>query len=93
MKTYVYSPLPIEAFQFSPACDYPEWFKEQIELGRAFPVINKHKKSYVFLENKRGKYKAFTGDWVCRDEFGHVSVVSQGTFEHRFDEILGETEC
>ena len=48
-------------------------------------MIDKDKESYIYVENKRGKYKGFMGDWVVMDEFGHLHIVSETTFDKRYE--------
>ena len=73
------------AFQWNLKEPFPDWFKQEIEIGNAFVVINHQKESYIYVENKRGKYKGFENDWVVVDQFGHLHVVSAKTFGKRYE--------
>lgn len=85
---YVTKPVLAKAFQWKLEAKLPDWFNEALEQGKAFVVINHQKKSYyIYTENKRGKYKGFLGDWVVKDEFGHLHVVSESTFKERYDRV------
>ena len=77
-----------KAFQWVEGVEPPKWFLNAYYEGRAFVVINPNDESYIYTENKRGKYKGFRGDWVVMDEFGHLHIVSKKTFEDRY-----ELEC
>lgn len=82
-------PKTIAAFQWSPLSEdfkYPKWFSDMIEEGRAFTVLNNQEK-FLTVQNKRGVYKAFEGDWVCKDEFQHIHVISQSTFNDRYQPL------
>lgn len=74
-----------KAFKWELGVDAPEWFQHAFTTGKAFVVIDKDKESYIYVENKRGKYKGFMGDWVVMDEFGHLHIVSETTFDKRYE--------
>ena len=85
-KLYELKPLPITAFQWLPTnrdFKFPRWFSTMVELGRAY-TVQSAKESFVALSNKRGQYKGLPGDWICKDGFGHIFVVSQKTFHQRY---------
>jgi len=41
----------------------------------------------ITLSNKRGEYYGLPKDWVVADEYGHVFVVSQKTFNERYKSV------
>lgn len=80
-------PRPVLAFQWLPESEefaYPKWFADMVETGRAYVVLN-NKDQYISLSNKRGDYKGLVGDWVVKDEYGHIYVVSSSTFHARYE--------
>lgn len=84
--TYRLKPKCIEAFEWGK--EYPpRWFIDLVEKGKADVVINPPKEVHVNIYNKRGTYKGFVGDWVCKDEYSHVFIVSQKTFKERYEKI------
>lgn len=89
---YEYNPLQIEAFQWELDAEFPDWFMDMKESGKIFVVLNLNSDSYIFVENKRGKYKGMISDWICRDEFGHVFIISQKTFNLRVREVSTKGE-
>lgn len=88
--TYIAQPWTAECFQYDnpqlPKESYPMWVREAWETGHIMPYLLKDGSYYLSIDgNKRTKgYKAFLGDWIIRDEFGHVHVVSQSTFAMRY---------
>jgi hypothetical protein len=81
------------AFQWNPhetTFLYPKWFSNMNENGSAF-IVNNDKEKFITIQNKRGVYKAFTGDWVCIDQFGHNHVISQKTFNQRYQPSKGKS--
>lgn len=85
---FTLKPLPIEAFQFFPTVSIPDWFEKEVIEGRALIVIDDTKTSYVSMKNKRTKgYIGYAGDWVVKDSFGHIHIISVGTFEERTDKV------
>jgi len=80
------NPKTVVAFQWLPDNEdfvYPKWFVDMVETGRAYTVKNP-KQAHVSLSNKRGDYRGLPGDWICKDEYGHIFVVSQKTFHDRY---------
>lgn len=76
----------IEAFQWGK--EYPpRGFIGLIEKGKADFVNNPLNNVHVNIYNKREHYKGFIGDWVCKDEYSHVFIVSQKTFNERYDKV------
>jgi hypothetical protein len=74
------------AFQWlpdDPDFTYPKWFEDMVVTGRAYAVQNGNER-HISLSNKRGEYKGLVGDWICKDEYGHIFVVSQSTFHERY---------
>lgn len=60
----------------------PVWLMKHIRNNEIMSVVN-YQEQYVKLGNKRGQYKALPGDWICRDMFGHLFVISEKTFPKR----------
>lgn len=82
-------PRTVVAFQWNPHKEgftYPKWFADLVEVGRAYTVENS-KELHVSLWNKRGQYKGLAGDWICKDEYGHIFVVSSSTFHERYEPL------
>lgn len=80
-------PRTVLAFQWLPddeSFTYPKWFADMIVNGRAYTVDNKDAR-HIALSNKRGEYKGLVGDWICKDEYGHIFVVSASTFHDRYE--------
>lgn len=84
--TYRLKQKCIEAFEWGNGYP-PPWFIDLIEKGKAHVVINPPTDVHVSIYNKRGTYKGFQGDWVCKDEYGHVFIWSQKTFKDRTEEV------
>jgi len=74
-----------KAFRWELGVETPDWFQLAYTTGKAFVVIDNAKESYIYVENKRGKYKGFVGDWIVMDEFGHLHIVSEATFDKRYE--------
>ena len=64
----------------------PRWF-QQLREANGIRDYQDRKTGEYFLEidsNKRSKgYIAFKDDWIVKDEFGHLHVVSFSTFFKR----------
>ena len=82
--------IKAEVFQYDPYY-YPAWFGQMILTNKARKFLDDKRpdgqKQRVEFENKRGIYTAFLGDYIVRDEFGHMHVVSEKTFTHRFKRV------
>jgi hypothetical protein len=86
-QLYKLVPRTVLAFQWLPSdpeFSYPKWFDDMVVSGRAFVVLNGEDK-HISLSNKRGEYKGLEDDWVCKDEYGHIFIVSASTFGNRYD--------
>lgn len=86
-QLYRLTPRSVLAFQWlpeTPEFSYPKWFEDMIVNGRAYVVLN-DKDQYISLSNKRGDYRGLIGDWVVKDEYGHIYVVSSSTFYSRYE--------
>lgn len=80
-------PTTALAFQWNPHEEdfaYPKWFSEMLNNGAAF-TVNNDREQFITVQNKRGVYRGLAGDWVCSDQFGHVHIVSQKTFNQRYE--------
>lgn len=80
------TPRTVLAFQWLPDDEnfaYPKWYEDMIVTGRAY-TVNSGKERHISLSNKRGEYRGLVGDWICKDEYGHIFVVSQSTFHDRY---------
>lgn len=80
------TPITAMAFQWNPhepEFSYPKWFSDMIETGSGF-TVNNDKDQFITVQNKRGVYKGLPGDWICKDQFGHIHVISQKTFNQRY---------
>lgn len=84
--TYKIRPKCIEAFQWFPDNNRPRWFIDLVEAGKAQETMN-HNVNRVTLYNRRGTYYGFQGDWVCKDEYGHVFIWSKKTFDERTEKV------
>jgi hypothetical protein len=81
---YELKPKIIEAFEWNPDRPNAEWFDHMIRTGQAYEIIgSKRDGTYARVSNKRGDYKALSGDYICRDEYGHIYVWSNKTFLDR----------
>lgn len=63
----------------------PVWLVKYILENKIQSTINT-KTQVINFGNKRGSYMALPGDWVCLDTFGHLFVISAGTFNQRCSE-------
>lgn len=74
-----------EAFQYDPYGLKPEWWHDMVRAGKAqeFHPSKEGGKYYAAFSDKRSDHKAFTGDWIVRDEFGRIDVYSYKNFQQR----------
>jgi len=75
----------LEAFPYDPYGYKADWFIDMIKNGEAFEFAPYRKKDFYHATfgNKRGTYVALVGDYICKDQFGHVFVWSAKTFGER----------
>jgi len=78
--------IEAEVYEFDPYAK-PDWFCDMIKKGQAQVFKMKDGTYTAKLGNKRGMYTAFIGDYIVRDIFGHVHVVSQKTFASRYERV------
>lgn len=89
---YISQPWQSTAFQFhditAPIDTYPRWFQELIETGKASIYVDGkgRKDPYMLLDTNRRTLGciALLGDYIVKDEFGYIHVVSKSTFHKRY---------
>lgn len=87
-------PQIITAFQWNPDDPefvFPKWCADLIEIGKIRTVKNT-KEAFILIDNKRSPHGGLPGDWVYKDSFQHISVISQSTFRERCYD-LNEPVC
>ena len=87
MTEYYTKRWKIEAFQYDPWGEKPQWFLDMIALGLVYEYKprNESEKAYCEYGDKRSTHKCFTGDWAYRDEFGRFDVWSGKNFFRRIE--------
>lgn len=78
--------IQAEVYEFDPHA-VPEWFAVLITKGQAEIFREKDDTWTAKFGNKRGRYVAYLGDYILKDQFGHIFVVSQRTFAQRYKRL------
>lgn len=89
---YISQPWQSTAFQFcdasAPVETYPRWFQELIEMGKVAVYVDRkgRREPYMLLDTHRRTLGCIAelGDYIVRDEFGYLHVVSKSTFHKRY---------
>lgn len=82
MTTTLYNSKPhsIKAFQFTKEyrtmTDFPDWFQEQANTGKASFTRDKYITVYSEYHNER----AYTGSWICLSSIGKLYVLPEEQF-------------
>lgn len=74
---YVTTRIALEAFEYDPYGEKPEWFVKMVKEGKAFEYSEtKKRKAYAELNGRI----ANIGDRICLDETGYISVYTAERF-------------